>query len=111
MSSAARWAYTSTATHWPLIGRDDWSGVLSFGAPVVFACDYKAESKRMTDSKGHEFTSAQVIYTERQVSPGDRVLIGEHSGNPLDAGAWEVRAVTRFADTFQQKADDYMVVT
>lgn len=113
MSSLARWSYTSTATHWPLTGRDAWSGVATFGAPVTFMCDYKAESKTVTDSKGVEFTSSQVIYTEHSgIKPGDRVLIGSHSGfTPLEAGAWEVRAVKRYADTFEGMTEDMEIVT
>ena len=112
MSSLASWSYTAKATHWPLIGVDDWSRVATFGPPSVFDCDYKAEAKRMTDSKGVEFTSSQVIYTERaSIKPGDRVLIGEHAGDPIAAGAWEVRAVKRDADTFNRVADDFQVAT
>jgi hypothetical protein len=111
MSQSASWAYTSHATHWPLSGRDDLTGALVFGAPVVFDCDYKAEALRMTDSRGQEFTTRQVIYTERAViKAGDRVLIGEHTdASPLTVAALEVRSVTRYADTFDGVADDYMV--
>lgn len=93
------------------MGRDDATGALTFGAPVVFACDYKAEALRLTDSKGQEFTTRQVIYTERSViKPGDRVLIGSSAiTSPLTAGALEVRSVTRYADTFENAADDWMV--
>lgn len=111
MSSAANWSYTSKATHWPRTGVDDWTRQPVYGAPVVFACDYKAESKRMTDSNGVEFTSSQILFTEHVVSPGDRVLIGAHSTDAVTAGAWEVRAVKRYADTFEQTSDDYEVVT
>lgn len=112
MSSLASWSYTAKATLWPLIAVDDWSRVGTFGPPSVFDCDYKAEAKRMTDAKGVEFTSSQVIYTERpDIKPGDRVLIGEHAGDPIAAGAWEVRAVKRDADTFNREADDFQVVT
>ena len=31
--------------------------------------------------------------------------------SPIAAGAFEVRSVKRFADTFDGKADDYMVAT
>lgn len=112
MSAAASWSYTSQATHWPLTGVDDWTGAKTYGAPVVFACDYSAESVRMTDANGVEFTSRQIIHTERaSITQGDMVLIGEHSGDPLTAGAFEVRAVTRFADTFDGLADDFKVAT
>lgn len=113
MSAAANWSYTASATLWPWLGRDDWTGQETFGPPVVIACDYAAESKIRTDDLGREFTSRQVIYTERaDVKMGDRVLIGEHANpSPIVAGAWEVRAVKRSADTFDRIADDYELVT
>ncbi len=113
MSAAAAWSLTAKATLWPWLGRDDWSGVEQFGPPEVFACDYSAESKRMTDAKGIEFTTRQIIYTERaDIKQGDRVLIGEsQQASPAAAGALEVRAVKRDADTFQRIADDYQVFT
>ncbi len=105
------WSHTSEATHWPLTGRSDWNGVRTWGAPVVFPCDYKAGSERKTDAKGAEFIARQTIYTERaSIKPGDMVLIGVHAGaDPIAAGALEVRAVDRSADTFDQAADDYEV--
>ncbi len=111
MSDLSSWSYTSKATHWPQSGRDDLTGAVVYGAPVVFDCDYKAEALRMTDSRGQEFTTRQVIYTERAaIKPGDRVLIGTSAvSSPLAAGALEVRSVTRYADTFNNVADDWMV--
>lgn len=112
MSAAAAWSYTSTATHWSLTGYDDWTGAKTYSAPVTFACDYTAESKRMTDSSGIEFTSRQVIYTERSTFvQGDMVMIGVHTGDPVTAGAFEVRSISQYADTFDGLADDYKVVT
>lgn len=112
MSSASSWSYTSTATHWPKTSFNDWDGVATFGAPVTFACDYSAESVRMTDAQGVEFTSRQIIHTERpSIVQGDMVLIGEHTGDPVTAKAFEVRAVTRYADTFEQVEDDYKVAS
>ena len=113
MSNAANWSYTSTATHWPSMGRDDWTGTLRFGAPVSFACDYSAKAERMTDQKGVEFVSRQIIYTERAtINRGDFVMIGASTAaDPIAAGAFEVRSVTRFSDTFEKLADDYMVAT
>ena len=107
MSSTARWSYTSKSTLWPLLGRDDWTGQVTFGPPIVFACDYSAESMRMTDAKGVEFTTRQILFTELATAKqGDMVLIGESSvENPVVAGALEVRAVTRYADTFENAAE------
>jgi glutaredoxin len=113
MSAAANWSYTARATLWPWLGRDDWSGVETFGPPQAIDCDYSAESKRMTDAKGVEFVTRQILYTERaDIKQGDRVLIGESAVvSPIDAGALEVRAVKRDADTFDRVADDYQVMT
>lgn len=88
MSAAAAWSYTSSATHWRLTGIDDWTGAKTYGAPVVFACDYSAESVRMTDTKGVEFTTRQIIHTERStIKQGDMVAIGEFAGSPQAAVA------------------------
>ena len=113
MSSAANWSYTAAATLWPWLGRNDWTNVETFGPPEQFACDYSAEAKRVTDSKGVEFVTRQIIYTERaDIKQGDRVLIGVSAGaDPIAAGGLEVRAITRDADTFERKRDDYTVMT
>lgn len=112
MSSLARWSLTSKATHWPVLSVDGWSRLPVYGSPVVFACDYMAQAKRVTDSKGVEFTSSQVIYCERpEIKPGDMVAIGEHSGTPADAQAWMVKAVKVYADTFEGLAEDVEVIT
>lgn len=113
MSAAASWSYTAAATLWPLLGRDDWTGVASFGPPEVIACDYSSESKRMTDAKGIEFTTRQILWTERaDIKRGDRVLIGVSVDlDPVATGAHEVRSVKRGADTFDRLADDYTVMT
>lgn len=113
MSSAASWSYTARATLWPWLGRDDRTNVETFGPPEVFDCDYSAESKRMTDPKGVEFTTRQTLYTERSdIKQRDRVLIGESAvSSPIAAGAFEVRLVIRDADTFDRVADDFQIVT
>lgn len=119
MSAAANWSYTAKATHWASLGRDDWSGALTFAAPVFFDCDYKAEAVRSADaggtspSNGIELALRQVIYTEfSAVKQGDYVLIGESSiADPIAAGAAEVRTVARDADTFDRVADDYRILT
>lgn len=119
MSASAAWSYTAKATHWALLGRDDWSGQLSFAPPVLFDCDYKSEAVRSSDAGGTspdtgvELALRQVIYTEHStVKQGDYVLIGESTlMDPLAAGAAEVRTVVRDADTFQREADDYRILT
>lgn len=119
MSASAAWSYTAKATHWPLLGRDDWSGQISFAPAVAFDCDYKSEAVRSADaggtnpSTGVELALRQVIYTEYSaVKQGDYVLIGESAVlDPIEAGAAEVRTVVRDADTFDRIADDYRILT
>jgi hypothetical protein len=113
MSAAAAWSYTATATLWVLLGRDDWTGAVTYGAPQAVLCDYSAKAERRTDSTGVEFTTRQIIYTERaDIKRGDRILIGSSDAlDPLAAGAPEVRSITRNADTFQRELDDYEIAT
>jgi hypothetical protein len=113
MSAAAAWSYTATATLWVLLGRDDWTGAVTYGAPQAVLCDYSAKAERRTDSTGVEFTTRQIIYTERaDIKRGDRILIGTSTAlDPLVAGAPEVRSVHRYADTFDRVADDFEVAT
>jgi len=113
MSSAARWANTAVATLWPLSGQADWTGAALFGGPQQFACDYQGKQMLATNSAGREFVSRLQIYTERaDIKEGDRVLIGASTvQNPAMAGAFEVKGITRFGDTFERVADDYVVMT
>ncbi len=113
MSAASRFSYTSQATYWPRIGFNDWTRVVTYGPPVVIACDYSAESVRLTDADGVEFTTRQIVFTEESaIKQGDMLVIGASDlASPQAAGAFEVRMVTRYADTFDQLADDYKVVT
>lgn len=113
MSAAASWSYTATATLWPRLGVDDWSGAVTYGAPQAVACDYSAKAERRTDALGVEFTTRQIIYTERaDIKRGDRIVIGTSASlDPIAAGAAEVRAITRNADTFDRLADDFEVFT
>jgi len=113
MSSAARWANTAVATLWPLSSQAGWTGAALFGVPQQFACDYQAKNMLATNGAGREFVSRLQIYTERaDIKEGDRVLIGRSTvQDPAAAGAFEVKGITRYGDTFERKADDYVVLT
>ena len=113
MSASSRWSHTSQATYWPKTGRDDWAGQITYGPPVVIACDYSAESVRMTDAQGVEFTTRQIIHTEAAgIKQGDMILIGVSAlASPIAAGAFEVRAVTRYADTLDGLVEDVKIAT
>lgn len=113
MSSAAAWANTSKATHWPRTGFDDWTRQATYGAPVTFDCDYSAEAKTMIDDTGAEFVTRQILYTEKaNIRRGDYVAIGEFTAtDPTVIDAQEVRSVKRFADTFENVTEDVVVYT
>ena len=119
MSAAANFSYTARATHWAALGRDDWTGQVTYAPPVGFDCDYKSEAVRAADAGGTspetgvELALRQVIYTEYSVvKQGDFVLIGESTEpSPLVAKAAEVRTVVRDADTFDRLTDDYRLLT
>lgn len=110
MSSAASWANTSTATHWPSTGRSDWSGGLSFGPPAQILCDPKTarRSERVGD---RERIVTVALYTERAgIKIGDRILIGSSAAaDPIAAGAVEVIAITEYQDTLDGGLPDYYV--
>ena len=113
MSAAAAWSYTATATLWVLLGCDDWTGAVTYGAPQAVPCYYSAKAERRTDALGVEFTTRQIIYTERaDIKRGDRIVIGTSASlDPVAAGAAEVRSVQRYADTFDRLADDFEIAT
>ncbi len=114
MSASASWANTATATLWPAQPvSSDWDGSPTWGAPVLIACDYKADSKLMRDAQGEEFMAKLVLYTEHATAEaGDMVALGNQtaSNQPTEDAA-KVMLVTRYSDTFDRVADDFMIVT
>ena len=113
MSSAAKWSLTATATLWANTGRAAWGGGPSWAVPVTLPCDYAADARKARDARGDEYSTREVIYTERaDIKPGDRILIGASAvTDPIAAGAREVRSVMRYGDVFERKADDFLVGT
>lgn len=113
ISSASAWSYTAKITIWHKLGIDDWTGAVTFAAPVVFMGDYSAQSERMVSAAGNDFVSKQTVFTEYALAKeGDFVLIGESADlNPYNVGAQEVLLVLNFGDTLDRKAPDYKLVT
>ncbi|MGL4545423.1 MAG: hypothetical protein ACRCUU_07645 [Plesiomonas sp.] len=113
ISSAANWSYTANITIWHKLGIDDWTGAVTFAAPVVFMGDYSAQSERMVSAAGNDFVSKQTVFTEYSLAKeGDFVLIGESSdASPYNAMAQEVLLVLNYGDVFERTAPDYKLVT
>lgn len=113
-TTGASWSYLQTATLWRLASRDEWGGQTAYAAPVLFLCDYSAEGRRLVTARGDEFTSRLLIFTSlATIQQGDMILIGNSSAaDPHAAGAQEVRAVDRWADTFTAEgAQDFRIAT
>lgn len=113
-TTSASWSYKQTATLWRLAAREAWGGQTSYAAPVLFRCDYAAKNMRLVTSRGDEFVTRLLIYTSLStVQQGDMVLIGSSDAtDPHAAGASEVRAVDRWADTFKAEgAPDFRIAT
>lgn len=111
MSSLSTWSLTHTATYWPITGRGEWDGLPTFGGPVSVSCDYKAETRTAMDALGNEFVSRMTIYTEQDIPIGSRVVLREEALPSPPNDAQEIRAVVRYADTFEGLADDFEVLT
>jgi len=111
MSSLSAWSLTHTVTYWPITGRGEWDGLPTFGGPVSVPCDYKADTRTPMDAMGNEFVSRLTIYTEADIPIGSRVVLRDDALPSPPDDAQEVRAVVRYADTFEGLADDFEVLT
>ncbi|UPK82842.1 hypothetical protein LW139_09180 [Proteus vulgaris] len=110
MSSVANWAYTSWATLWK--AKKDKNGKPVFSDPVHFLCGYGSELKAGKIDIGSEITIKLVFWTEyADAKKGDFIAIGTHSGDPLSAGADEIKFIKRDEDLFEHIADDYTLIT
>ncbi|HCM61227.1 MAG TPA: hypothetical protein DIT05_01595 [Morganella sp. (in: Bacteria)] len=111
MSSVANWAYTSWATLWRSAGKDKY-GKPTFSEPVHFLCGYGSELKGGKIDIGSEITIKLVFWTEyADAKKGEFIAIGKHSGNPVSAGADEIKFIKRDEDLFEHIADDYTLIT
>ncbi|EPG6560345.1 hypothetical protein PQM29_001405 [Morganella morganii] len=111
MSSVANWAYTSWATLWQSAGKDKY-GKPTFSDPVHFLCGYGSELKAGKIDIGSEITIKLVFWTEyADAKKGDFIAIGKHSGDPVSAGADEIKFIKRDEDVFEHIADDYTLIT
>ena len=113
MSEVANWSYTAKATIWRSAGKNYKTGVATFHEPEVIYCDYGGSQNRNKWELGREFAIKDILYTEYpHASIGDYILIGESAElDPIAAGANEIIAIQRFADTFNRDKDDYSLMT
>lgn len=112
MSNTANWAYTAKATLWRASGRDEY-GKYKFMSPVVILCDYGMDKTTRTEAVGIGFTAKNTFYTEYDLAKaGDYIALGEITElDPIKAGADAIKHIIRYADTFDRRADDYVLIT
>jgi len=112
MSSIARWSYKNTATIRPFVSLDQMSGQSVYGDEFEIACNWTAESKPeresggMSGSRGAEFISQHIIYTE-DARPKylDMIKLGGRDD-------WEeIRSVTVWEMAMFGDTPDYKLVT
>lgn len=121
MSSVANWSYTATATIWrKLEGNDEHGDPLGYAEPEQILCDYEGGLSRKVagvsaamGNLGSEVVVKNTFWTEYALAnEGDYLLIGESAlADPLEAGAYQLIQVIRYADTFERTADDYALLT
>lgn len=113
MSSAANWSYTAAATIWRNLGNDKYGDPIGYSAPEVIMVDYIAGLSAKIGSIGTEVVVKNTFFTEYALArEKDYILIGESElADPVEAGADEIRAVTRWGDTLERLADDWALIT
>lgn len=93
MSSVARWSYQNTATVWPFVSRDDFTGITVYGDPYEIACTWTAGGgeQRYQNGDSLEFVAKSLIWTEDQ-RPGFRDQIEMPGG----FGRETIRAIKHY---------------
>jgi len=70
-------------------------GNFSFDGPVEISCRWDDTNENFIDARGEELTSHALVYVDRPMSPGDRLMIGELDTNtptnPLDADTHDIK--------------------
>lgn len=68
MSSVARWSYQNTATVWPFVSHDDFTGLTIYGPAYQIACTWTAGGgeQRYQNGDQMEFVAKSLIWTEDQ---------------------------------------------
>lgn len=106
MSETSRWVYTNVAIVKPFSHIEDWSGEVKYDEPYEIACTWTAEATQQRDSKGAEFVSKNIIFTE---DPRPKYLDMIQLGGVGEFQ--EIRAVTDWDMSFFGETPDFKLVT
>lgn len=115
MTELARWSYTAPLTIWRALanGKDKFGDPVSgYEQPEVIYGDYQGGLARGITGIG-EIVAKDTYWTEYpDAQVGDYIARGVFTTiDPLSAGADEIRAIVRYADTFERDRDDYALIT
>lgn len=93
MSSISRWSYTSKATVWPLLGRNQSAGGSTYGEPYQIACTWIGKAEARINNDGKEFISrVQFFHEDARVKYMDKIAKGEHVGEWMEAKGEDIKS-------------------
>lgn len=97
------------AIYWKRLTPDQY-GKYSFDSPVEISCRWEDKASEFLDSTGQKQVSRSIVYVDRVISVGDRLMRGEMDSNtpadPLTADSFEVR---RFDQEPNLKATEFLL--
>jgi hypothetical protein len=112
LSETAAWSYTNTATVRPFVKIDLMTQKTTYGPEYEISCTWEAKNEMVRDaggqggSKGAEFVSRHMVYTEDK-RPKYRDLIKFEGSD----GWEEIRSVTNWDMSFFDEEPDFLLVT
>jgi len=88
---------------WWQRGSPDTYGEFAFAAPVEIKCRWEDTSQEIVDMKGQTITSRSLVYVDRVLAVGDKLLRGELDSNSSIEDAFEIQKFDQLPD-FRNKA-------
>ncbi len=82
------------AVYWAR-GSPDVYGEFTFADPVEIDCRWEDTAQEYLDPQGETKTSKSIVYVDRVMSPGDRLLEGELDSNVDMADSFEIQRFDR----------------
>lgn len=80
------------ATYWPP-GSNNGFGGTGYGSRIAIKCRWQDQSVLFRDSLGREVTSSAVVYPDRALAVGGKILLGVSTSAAPPAAAKEIRQV------------------
>jgi len=84
------------AVWWQRLAADRY-GAFSYAAPVEIDCRWDDANENYITPQGEQATSQALVYIDRVMALGDRLLLGEMDSttpdNPLDVQSYEIKRI------------------